>query len=696
MFSKQSATEAAVLPATAGSARRALQFALLAAVILGLNAVLNAVLFLPGERLYRGSIEPGYVSMARFVAEHPNPWGWKPEQYCGIPSQFVYLPLLPYVTAVWIWMLQGIEPEQVYRVITVAIACFGPVIVFIFAAYFSKSRWWAFATALVYTVFSPMCVLSSGLRLDAGIAQLPSRLHVQIKYGEAPHNAGLVLIPLALVALHAAGRGRRYWQILLAAVLIAAVALTNWVAMLVLAWCSLMLVWSAVRSATLDRFRAGRAIYALVLAYLLACFWLTPEFIKTTILNWPADAFGYMLTAQARVSLLVLMACILVLRLVLDRLGAGAYLTFLTLCFFSFTAVVLGYYWFRFEATPEARRYAPEADLFAVLLYFELARRAWQSRKRVWIDAAVGVAVAAAFLGAPQVWRYATKPFQELRPYPKETTPEYRVARFLADSKPQGRVFVAGGTRYHLNSWFAVPQTGGIFDSGLKNRTPLHFQYQIQTGEGTAPMQEGHAAVLQLRAMGAEYVAVHGPESKEYYRDFRNASKFEGLLERVYHQDNDSIYRLPFTSYAVLVKNGEVPQRLPTGRHVQLLEPFVAAIDDSGRPKLRSTWNGTDELVLEGSVPEGFSAAVHVTYDPGWTATQDNRPLTVGRNAMGFIMLNPAPAAETRIVLRYNGTLEQKLMAGISLVAWLSALAGVVIARRRRLKPLPNRPIESA
>lgn len=40
-----------------------------------LNALLNGPLFMPGEMPFRGSIEDGYVVIARFVSEHPEPWG---------------------------------------------------------------------------------------------------------------------------------------------------------------------------------------------------------------------------------------------------------------------------------------------------------------------------------------------------------------------------------------------------------------------------------------------------------------------------------------------------------------------------------------------------------------------------------------------------------------------------------------------
>ena len=57
--------------------------------------------------------------------------------------------------------------------------------------------------------------------------------------------------------------------------------------------------------------------------------------------------------------------------------------------------------------------------------------------------------------------RYATKDNGKWAPFPKEQTIEYRLARWIADRNPTGRVFAFGGLCFRLNSWFDVPQVGG-------------------------------------------------------------------------------------------------------------------------------------------------------------------------------------------------------------------------------------------
>ena len=220
-------------------------------------------LFLPGELPFRDSIGAGYASMGRFVAEHPNPWGWNPTQYCGLPTQYTYLPALTYMAAA-LDRLFPTDAEYTWRLLTAMLTCLGPSTLYLFVRYFTRSRGWALATALVYTFFSPLYGLIGTIDKDRGLVQLPWRIQVFAKYGEGPHNAGLTLLPLALIAAWVAATGRRYWHIFVCAVLLAFITLTNWVAALALAWCCLCMLLAGVPDA--PDFRAWRMLAAAGLA----------------------------------------------------------------------------------------------------------------------------------------------------------------------------------------------------------------------------------------------------------------------------------------------------------------------------------------------------------------------------------------------------------------------------------------------
>jgi hypothetical protein len=117
--------------------------ALVALGLFLLNVVLTYPLFLPGDTPYRDSIEGGYAAMARFIDANPNPWGWNPLQYCGLPTQFLYVPMLSYLVAV----LPG-DPPYTYKLLTAKLTCLGPASLYLCVVFFTGSRIWAALTAI--------------------------------------------------------------------------------------------------------------------------------------------------------------------------------------------------------------------------------------------------------------------------------------------------------------------------------------------------------------------------------------------------------------------------------------------------------------------------------------------------------------------------------------------------------------------
>ncbi len=651
---------------------------LLALAIFLLNVWLNAPLFLPGELPFRGSIEGGYVGMARFVSEHPNPWGWNPFPYCGLPTQFMYVPGLPYVTALFMHLFPHASADSVYRVIVALMACAGPAALFFFALYFTKSRGWSFAMALAYSLLSPSYALFPAVEKDRGIVQLPWRIKVLAKYGEGPHNVGLTLLPLTLLAAWLAGKAGGYLRIVAAALLLAAIPLMNWVAALGLAISCLLLLLAAWGE---PGFRAWRVLAAAALAYLLACFWLTPSFVKTIAFNWPVDSFGYQLRVKQLWLLAGMIAGVVSIRLLFRWLRGSFFFCFVTLGAFAFGWVATVYYLGHLDTIPESHRYAIEFELFFALAIFEALRLAMRSSNSTLRMCAMGSAgVMFVVIGVPQLWAYATQGWSAWLPTPAENTVEYRLAQWIALHPVEGRVFATGGLRFRLHSWFDIPQAGGAFDTGLRNRVPLDLAYRIRVGANLWRGRETEDTLLSLKALGAEYVVIHGPNSREFYRDFLHPERVTGSLPAVCHLEDDTIYALPRGPLAHLVSPDELPVSEVRG-HPEALSRYVAALEDTSRPSLRVQWTDTSTLTITGPAPAGQLVAVQVNADPGWQATQDGHGIVTGQDKLGFIVLHVAPAAQTHIELRYRGTAEQRIMGVVSVLAWIGTLAAFVVRR---------------
>lgn len=657
----------------------------LSLALLAMNIWVNSPLFHNGEQPYRGSIESGYAGIARFFAEHPNPNGWNPLIYCGTSTQRTYLPGMPYATALLLWLQPGMESLHAYRIVMALFACLGPVTLFLFAAYASGSRAWAFAAALGYSLCSPAYDLFQTIDSDRGLLPVPWRLHVMVKYGEGPHNMGLTLLPLALLAVWAAAKSGGFRRIFLAAVALAAVALTHWIAALALAFCCLLL-FAAYATAGRE-FSHRRVILAGLLAYALSCFWLTPSFIRIVGFNWPRDSFGYKLQQQQHAAFALIVAGLLIILFLFRRHPAYRYLCFVTLCFFLFAALAEGHYAHKVDAIPEARRYTLEMEVFLALAIAEWMRVGWRAGGGVNRFCVAMTACLLIASGTPQALRFFRDGYDSWKLKPKEYTVEYRIANWLRNQSPAGRVYVSGGSRFRLNSWFTIAQTNGTFDSGLLDRSPLDLDYRFRSLTGMRTGKEAQDSLLAMLAMGVEYLVVHGQESEEYYRDVRNPQRLDALFPVVHRDGPDRVFRVPFHGFAFFRRHNEAPASWEPAS----LETYLPHSVQPGSVLLHD-WQGMNRLHLRGGmIPEDSGISVMMNYDPGWRASQKGNPVPVEPDAMGFLYLRASPGSEADIVLQYGLTSEKWMAWALSAAAWV--LSVIACLNRRLRNPFPGRGI---
>jgi hypothetical protein len=367
-----------------------------------------------------------------------------------------------------------------------------------------------------------------------------------------------------------------------------------------------------------------------------------------------------------------MLAGALLIRLLFRWRHGSFYLCLVTLGAFVFGWIATAFYIYGVDTIPESRRYAIEFEFFLALALVEALRLTLKSSNQTVRMCAWGSGGLLLLAGVPQLWAYATQERHAWQPLPPETTIEYQLASWMAQHPPVGRVFASGGLRFRLNSWFDLQQVGGGFETGLRNRVPVDL---------ARDMLAGGNPLLELKALGAGYVVVHGPKSREYYRDFVRPERFAAAgLQPVYHTEDDTIYALPPRPLAHLMRPEELPDS-DAREHHEALTRYVAAIDDPSRPALETRWIDTSTLAITGPTLPGYLVDLQVNADPGWRATQDGRPIPIPTSQLGFVVLHPSPAAVARIELHFHGTTEQRLMAALCLLTWIAALFSLL--RRR-------------
>ncbi len=645
------------------SKTKRLSFAAALVAIFVLNLALYGPLFSPQARPYRGSIAAGYGGIARFISEHPNPWGWNPQQYGGQPTQFTYPPLIPYTASTLHW-ISGIDPFWAYRLTTAFFACLGPVTLALAFYWLFGRRRWAILLGLAYTLLSPAYGLFDRIDTDRGLYYLPWRLLVLMKYGEGPHIVGLSLLPLILAAVVWGARRKDFASLFLMAVALAVAPLVNWLCAFALT-VSLLVLWLS------DVGLVRRSVIAGVLGYGLSCFWLTPEYVFTTLFNWPKDSYGYQVEQShwpLYAGLLVLLA---IAKLGMKRLEVAWNLQALTLLTIAFFWIVGGFYLAGRDTIPESRRYSLELEMFLMATLTAWMLAALRSKEGVDRFCVALCLFAFTAAGAAQIGQSAKRRWSDWGLQDSEQLLEFKLAKWLEAQKPQGRVFVTGALRFRLNAWTRLHQVGGTFESGLRERIAVDRYYQVRTGEASKEGQEGQDALRQLATLGVEYVVIHDLESEEYYKDFKNPFKLKELAPVVFlATPHDWVHKLPNTSHAHLIQPHEAPQ----DRYKESLAPLAAAIADPQRPKLIWRERNPSHYEIVGAIRPNDLVFVSMNFDPGWRAAQDGSPIPVERDNMGLIQLRPQPKSASAITLEYQGTAQQKIFAALSAAVWLASL----------------------
>ena len=180
-----------------------------------LNAYICRNLFQAGFIDQRGSTAGAFIAISRWAMEHWNNLNWYPLWFTGIPFFHVYQPGLHFVVAGAAGFFH-LTPARSYFVVVALIYCLQPVTFYWLCDRVTGWPGCAFAAGLAYSLISPSAFLAGIPRHEIGGVWFARRYHTLVYYGESPHDAVLLLIPLAILFLHRAALVRKRWYFPLA------------------------------------------------------------------------------------------------------------------------------------------------------------------------------------------------------------------------------------------------------------------------------------------------------------------------------------------------------------------------------------------------------------------------------------------------------------------------------------------------
>ena len=626
--------------------------------------------------------EAAYLSISRCMIAHAGDLAWWPIWYNGIPGHNAYPPFLHALVAL-VAAIQRATPALAHHEVSAVFFSLGPIGLFLLAKRLGSSLAASVTASLIYSLISPTAFFVPWVRANLGSVWRPWRLTVLVEYGDAPHMAALAMIPFTILALDWALKKRRPEGYLIASVALAAIPLTNWIGAVALACCVISyLLATTHRRADLWRWFSSGLIA--VSAYLLASPFIPPSTVTLIAKNGPMATGDYSGAIRSMPGQLLVIAVILaVSKIALEKRNVPARIQFAALLVLLPGSFPLLGQWARIAIVPQPHRYQTEMDLAVCLLAGLLLEASIRKTPRVIAISAASAALVAAALIVRIDRHFAADLIQRID---MKTTIEYQTADWLARNAPQGRVFSMGSISYWLNAFCDEAQVGGGFEPATPTNANAAAIKAIYLGDDSA--DKGAArTLLWLRAFGADFATVGGPNSREAFRPYRNPERFESIAQVAWRRGDDAVYKIARNqpSLAHLIPGNVVVRHAPrSASDTTELARYVEAIESPAGPAASFKWTTNHSAEIRAIGHPGDVISVQVTYDPGWRATANGVSQRIVKDGLGFLLIEPLSPGDCLVRLTYDGGTEARVtrFAALSVVAFFAGFA--VVANRLR------------
>ena len=647
-------------------------------ILFALNVYIALPLFQVEFYRHMGSAEGLFIAITRYAMQHPHDLGWLPLWYLGMPFHQVYPPGI-HVSAAWLGALTGWNPGHAWHFTVALIYCLGPTLLFWTALKLCGRFPAAFAAGLLWTVFSPSCVLVPDIWRDTGQIICNRRLHNIVDWGEGPNAATLGLAILAIGFLHLAvtrGRPVHYLGAVIATALVPLCSWPSFMAMVMGIACYLL-----SREAAEWKRLIARLVPIAFVAYALVAVWLPPSTILATYLRSrvmtgapPPGTNHY-----------------------LADLGLGILLLALWLLFRRFRLP----FWFRFAAfylaltgwitlaadyagvlllTQAARFHLAMEIAFILTLSFGVSLLVQKRRRVQYVMAAILLAFAVREIQIAGRNARADMAAENI-----QSTFEYQTAEWLDRNMHGRRVAAAGSASFWMNVFTDTPQFVGCCDQANTSWMNDVAKYIVEDDDSIGP-RDVEIRTLWMKAWGIHAIVLGGPGTRDAYQVIRRPESLIAGLPVLRRDRDDYILAVPSRSdtLAHVIRHSDLPARMPaTGIDIAPVQQYVDAIENPAYPLVDEQWPNQHMATVRATLTPDEIVSFQMTYWPGWRATANGRPATVKRDTFGLLYIEPACAGPCQIEMTWDGGLEAVVLRWLRLVAVFGGLVWLI--RRRAI-----------
>jgi hypothetical protein len=640
-----------------------------AATLFFLNVYIAGRLFQVDFYNHLFSVEGVFVGLTRFISQNWGDLTWLPIYYAGMPFHHVYPPGMP-VSAAAIATLMHFGPARGYHFALGLFYSLGPPFLFWTAWRLSGRFAASYCAGLLWSVFSPSCVLFRSIWHDTGEMISDRRLHSIITWGDGANGVGLGLAVLAIGMLHLALTRKRLLDYAGAALSLALVMLFSWPATVAMA----MAIFCYLLSRESSEWRGMIARLAMLgaCAYAAAAAWIPPSTLLATYAR--SQAMGNPFPAgQAHVrvivSALVLIAMAAV-RFVFGRWGLPVWLRFAVLYFMLTAAITLAAEYTGLVLIAQAMRFHLAMEIGFILTLVFGASLLLNHRRR-WQYAIALILVLFTVRQTIVARRYAR---QDAAPVNRSGLIEAETAEWFDRNMHGERVWASGSISFWMNAFTSTPQLGGCCDQANTNPAVDIALYEL-AADGDVE-RGAERRLLWMRAFGVHAFAIGGSRSREIYKGIHEPGSLIHDSVCPWHDDDDYICWVPQRtgSLAHVMTAADLAPRPPRdGTDVEPLRGYADALENNAYPIADLHWRNHHTANAELTLNPSQLVSFQITYWRGWRASVNGRAFPVLKDNLGFMYIEPQCSGACSIEIVYDGGTEMRV------AHWASAITGILL-----------------
>jgi len=656
--------------------RELLRAAAYGLVLVWLNAYVCRELFLV-QTAWMNSMHGFWIALAERAGDSWFHATWWPYWDCGIPFEFTYAPLIPAMTELWS-ALRGVPHALAFNVVTGVVYCAGPLTLFLMAWLLTRLPGYSFAAALFYSFTAPTQLFLPDSEFSMTKFWDARRLFVIGLWDETPHLAALALLPLAIVFLSLAIRKRRFAYGAAAVISISLMALASAFGPINVAMAALCLLFVLRR----EHWKRNVALTAGIGAFAWA---ICAPYYSPSLLHVIVASTGNHFEGKWDIGSLTTMAMVavgwVILWRYLPRWTADWRLQFFALFAYLTSSVPMIAAYLHHQFLPQPTRYKLEMELALAPLVVFAARHWFEKAPAPLRNALLFLLLA---LAGEQLVSHRRFGKVFLHSADVTQTIEYRAATWAEQHLPGVRVMMPGSIGQWANAFTGLHQFSGSSWSMTAYPVQQRGLSGIYNGAET-PELDAMVSLAWLKAFGVGAIAVSGPKSEEYWKQFAHPEKFEGVLPALWSEKGVTIYQVPqrTASLAHVVPEADLVRRVPRGpADITAMARYVADLDDPSLPLAELQWEGPNRIRIRTTTSPGQAISIQVSSSPGWRATAAGHERELKTDALGLMWVQPERSGPCEVELTYDGGWELRLCRWISFTS-IIALLGVSLFRRR-------------